>query len=102
MNILSDAAMIANAKAGAAYSASKFGVRGLTQSINLEQRQHGIRACGIFPGDINTPLLDRRPVPPSAEQRQQMLQPEDVADCVMLAISLPGAVVEELLVRPRY
>ncbi len=103
VNILSDAAMTANAKAGAAYSASKFGVRGLTQSINLEQRQHGIRACGIFPGDINTPLLDRRPVPPSAEQRQQMLQPEDVADCVMLAISLPGrAVVEELLVRPRY
>jgi NAD(P)-dependent dehydrogenase (short-subunit alcohol dehydrogenase family) len=103
VNIVSDAAIIPNAKAGAGYSASKFGVRGLTQSINIEQRQHGIRATGIFPGDINTPLLNRRPVPPSPEQRAQMLQPEDVAECVMLAINLPArAVVEELLVRPRY
>jgi NAD(P)-dependent dehydrogenase (short-subunit alcohol dehydrogenase family) len=103
VNILSDAAMAANAKAGAAYCASKFGVRGLTQAINQEQRQHGIRACGIFPGDINTPLLDRRPTPPTPEQRARMLQPEDVAECVMLAISLPPrAVIEELLLRPPY
>jgi NADP-dependent 3-hydroxy acid dehydrogenase YdfG len=102
VNIISDAGMTANAKAGAAYVASKFGLRGLTQSINIDERQNGVRACGIFPGDINTPLLDRRPVPPSHEQRQRMLQPEDVADCVMLAINLPDrAVVEELLLRPR-
>jgi NAD(P)-dependent dehydrogenase (short-subunit alcohol dehydrogenase family) len=102
VNIISDAGMLANAKAGAAYVASKFGLRGLTQAINIDERQNGIRACGIFPGDINTPLLDRRPVPPTPEQRQRMLQPEDVADCVMLAINLPDrAVVEELLLRPR-
>ena len=40
---------IANAKAGAAYVASKFGVTGLTQSINAEERHNGIRACAIFP-----------------------------------------------------
>jgi len=103
VNILSDAAIIPNAKAGAGYCASKFGLRGLTQSINIEQRQHGIRACGIFPGDINTPLLDRRPTPPTPEQRAKMIQPEDVAECVMLAISLPPrAVIEELLLRPPY
>ena len=101
VNIISDAGMTANTKAGAAYIASKFGVRGLTQAINIDERANGIRACGIFPGDINTPLLDRRPVPPSPEQRLRMLQPEDVADCVMLAINLPErAVVEELLLRP--
>jgi NAD(P)-dependent dehydrogenase (short-subunit alcohol dehydrogenase family) len=103
VNIISDAAIIPNAKAGPGYCASKFGVRGLTQSINIEQRQQGIRATGIFPGDIDTPLLNRRPVPPTPEQRAQMLQPEDVADCVMLAINVPHrAVVEELVVRPRY
>jgi len=103
VNIISDAGTAANPKAGAAYIASKFGVRGLTQSINLDERKNGIRACGIFPGDINTPLLDKRPVPPSAEQRQRMLQVEDVADCVMLSVNLPGrAVVEELLLRPSY
>ena len=102
VNIVSDAGMQSNAKAGAAYVMSKFALRGLTQSVNLEEKQHGIRACAIFPGDINTPLLDKRPVPPPLEARKLMLQPEDVAACALLAINLPAnAVVEELLVRPR-
>jgi NAD(P)-dependent dehydrogenase (short-subunit alcohol dehydrogenase family) len=57
VNIVSDAGLRANAKAGPAYVASKFAQRGLTQSINAEERAHGIRACAIFPGDIDTPLL---------------------------------------------
>jgi NADP-dependent 3-hydroxy acid dehydrogenase YdfG len=100
--IVSDAGIIANAKAGAAYVASKFAERGLAQSINAEERGNGIRACAISPGDINTPILEKRPVPPPADAREKMLQPEDVAECVMLAINLPSrAVVEELVVRPR-
>ena len=102
VNVVSDAGLIANAKAGPAYVASKFGMNGLTQSINAEERQHGIRACAVCPGDINTPILDKRPVPPPPEAREKMLQPEDVAECVMLAIDLPQrAVVEQILVRPR-
>lgn len=102
VNIVSDAGLIANAKAGAAYVASKFGVAGLTQSINAEERDGGVRACAIFPGDIDTPILEKRPVPPPPEAREKMLRPEDVAACVMLAINLPPrAVVEQLVVRPR-
>jgi NAD(P)-dependent dehydrogenase (short-subunit alcohol dehydrogenase family) len=102
VNINSEAGLRASAKAGAAYVISKFGLAGLTQTINAEERAHGIRACSIFPGDINTPLLDKRPQPPSAEARAAMMQPEDVAACVWLAISLPGrAIIEELVVRPR-
>ena len=102
VNVVSDAGLIANAKAGAAYVASKFGVTGLTQSINAEERQNGIRATAVFPGDIDTPLLERRPQPPTAEARAKMLQPEDVAACVMLAINLPPrALVEEIVIRPR-
>ena len=101
VNIVSDAAKQANAKAGPAYVVSKFGLAGLTQSINCEERPNGIRACAIFPGDIDTPLLQKRPVPPPAEARAKMLQPEDVAACVLLAVQLPRrAVVEEILVRP--
>ena len=100
--IISDAGLIGNAKAGAGYVASKFGLVGLMESINAEMRQLGIRACAILPGDIDTPLLDKRPVPPTAEARATMLQSEDVAECVALALSLPQrAVVEKLLVRPR-
>jgi NAD(P)-dependent dehydrogenase (short-subunit alcohol dehydrogenase family) len=101
VNIVSDAGKQANPKAGTAYICSKFGQNGLTQAINLEEWENGIRACSIFPGDINTPLLNRRPVPPSAEARQRMLQPEDLAECVWLVINLSKfAVIEEILVRP--
>jgi NADP-dependent 3-hydroxy acid dehydrogenase YdfG len=99
--INSDAGRLANAKAGAAYVVSKFGLTGLVQSLNAEERGRGIRACSIFPGDVNTPLLDKRPQPPPAEARVKMLQPEDVAAAVWLAISLPPrAIVEELVIRP--
>ena len=102
VGIVSDAALAASAKAGAAYVASKFGQRGLIQSINAEERQNGIRATAILPGDIDTPLLDKRPTPPPPEARAKMLQPEDVVACIMLAINLPQrAIIEELLVRPR-
>ena len=102
INVVSDAGIQANPKAGPGYIASKFGLRGLTQAINLEERVNGIRACAIFPGDINTPLLDKRPNPPPMAARTSMLQAEDVAACIMLAINLPErAVIEEMLVRPR-
>lgn len=102
VNVISDAGLTANRVSGAAYVASKFGLTGLTATINAEERRNGIRACAIFPGEINTPLLDRRPNPPPPEARLKMLQPEDVAACVMLAIDLPHrATVEQLLVRPR-
>lgn len=102
INIVSDAAKQASPKAGPAYSMSKFGMVGLTQAINAEERGNGVRACAILPGDIDTPLLDKRPSPPPAEARTRMLQPEDIADCALLAINLPPrAIVEEILVRPR-
>lgn len=101
VNVISDAGKIANTKAGVSYVASKFGLSGLTQAINAEERQRGIRACGVFPGEINTPLLDKRPSPPPQSARELMLQAEDVAECIALAILLPGrALVEEILVRP--
>jgi NADP-dependent 3-hydroxy acid dehydrogenase YdfG len=102
VNVVSDAGLSANAKAGPAYVASKFALAGLTQSVNLEEGPGGIRACAIFPGDINTALLKQRQMPPPASARRHMLQPADVAECVWLALSLPHrVVVEQLLVRPR-
>jgi len=101
INIVSEAGKQASPKAGPAYVMSKFGLTGLTQSINAEERANGVRACAIFPGDIDTPLLDRRPEPPNAAARARMLRPEDVAACALLAIDLPPrAVVEEILIRP--
>jgi NADP-dependent 3-hydroxy acid dehydrogenase YdfG len=102
INIVSDAGKLASPKAGPGYVMSKFGLAGLTQSINAEERGRGIRACAIFPGDIDTPLLNKRPAPPDETVRARMMQPEDIADCVLFCIQLPSRViVEEMLVRPR-
>ncbi len=102
VNVISEAGKQASMKSGPGYVMSKFGAAGLTQSLNAEERRRGIRACAIFPGDIDTPLLDKRPAPPDAAARADMLRSEDVAECILLAINLPQhAVVEELVVRPR-
>jgi NAD(P)-dependent dehydrogenase (short-subunit alcohol dehydrogenase family) len=102
INIVSDAGKQASPKAGPAYVMSKFGLAGLTQSINAEERARGVRACAIFPGDIDTPLLEKRPAPPDAAARARMMQAEDIAECAWLCMSLPARViVEEMLVRPR-
>jgi NAD(P)-dependent dehydrogenase (short-subunit alcohol dehydrogenase family) len=101
VNIVSEAGKQASPKAGPAYVMSKFGMAGLTQAINAEERPNGVRACSIFPGDIDTPLLQKRPAPPPPEARAKMMRAEDIAECAMLAINLPArCVIEEMLVRP--
>jgi NADP-dependent 3-hydroxy acid dehydrogenase YdfG len=102
VNIVSEAGKQASPKAGPGYVMSKFGMAGLTQSINAEERANGIRACGIFAGDIDTPLLDRRPQVPDAAARERMMRAEDVADCALFCINAPPhVIIEEMLVRPR-
>ena len=101
VNIVSEAGLKASPKSGPSYVLSKFGQAGLTQCINAEERVNGIRACSVFPGDIDTELLNKRPVVPDAAARAKMMKAEDIADCALLAINLPPrAVVEEILVRP--
>ncbi len=102
ININSDVGKVARDLAGVAYVSSKFGLMGLTQQINAEERANGVRACSICPRDINTPLLDKRPQPPAPDVRARMLQPEDLAACVWLAATLPSrAVVEEISLSSR-
>jgi NAD(P)-dependent dehydrogenase (short-subunit alcohol dehydrogenase family) len=101
VNIGSIAGLQGSALAGVAYVMAKFGTRGLTQAINAEERKYGIRACHVAPGDINTPLLEKRPAPPPLELRGKMLTGEDVARCALLAINMPAnAVIEEIVIRP--
>ena len=102
ININSDVGKVARDLAGPAYVSSKFALSGLTQQINAEERRNGVRACSICPRDINTPLLDKRPQPPSSEVRARMIQPEDMAACVWLVATLPSrAIVEEISLSSR-
>lgn len=86
---------------GAAYQASKAGVMALTHAIMEEEWANGIRATSILPGMTDTSLLDRRPVPVSAETRATALQPEDIAAACMFVMQLPArAHVSEIHLQP--
>jgi NADP-dependent 3-hydroxy acid dehydrogenase YdfG len=71
--------------------------------IGIEERENGINVTNICPGEANTPIIDKRPVPVSAEKRAQMLQPEDIAECVVMVAKLhPRAIVPELVITPKH
>jgi len=101
INVSSVAGVRASELGGAAYSASKFGLSGLSKTIGVEEAKNGIRSCLIYPGEVNTPILDARPVVPDAEQRAKMLQPEDLAQAALLVATLhTRATIPEMVVTP--
>ena len=101
VNVSSMAGVQASLVSGVAYSASKFGVVSLTQSLNLEEWRNGIRASVVCPGEVATPIMEKRPNPPPAHAHALMIQPEDMgATLVFLATLPPRVVVEEVLIRP--
>jgi NADP-dependent 3-hydroxy acid dehydrogenase YdfG len=88
---------------GPAYQASKRGILGLAHAIRVEEKENGIRTCVICPGLVDTDILDKRLVRPSAEVLAKALQPEDVAETVLFVAKLPArACIPELQMLPTY
>ena len=101
INISSVAGLRAGPLGGVAYNASKFGMAALGITVAEEHRGMGIRVTNIYPGEVETPILDNRPVPVTAEHRARILQPEDCAEVVMMVVRLPArANVPELVIIP--
>lgn len=101
VNIVSIAGLRASPLGGVAYSASKFAMASLGTCVGLEEKDNGIRVTNIHPGEVETPILDARPVPVSAEHRAKILQPEDVAAAVVMVAKLPPrAHVSDLVIKP--
>lgn len=88
---------------GAAYNGSKHAVVALTETINIEEGVNGIRACAICPAEVATPILDRRPVPPSAQDRARMLQADDLGATIRFVAELPAhACINQLVISPTW
>ena len=103
VNISSIAGKRALRLAGPAYCASKFALTGLGTAVALEERPNGIRVTNVYPGEINTPILEDRPDPVPEEKKRKMVQPEDIAACVVTIAKLPDHVlVPELVIIPLY
>ena len=86
---------------GPAYTAAKHGLRAMSGSINAEEGIHGIRSICINPGEVETDILSTRPNPPSAADRELMLQPDDIAAAAVFAASLPPrATIADMTILP--
>ena len=76
------------------YSATKFAVRGMTESLDAEWSEFGIKVASICPSFIETPLLDHAPNKASNESIRERVRAagleltsvEEVADAVWNAV----------------
>ena len=86
---------------GIGYNASKFGMTGLGMGLAEEEKGNGIRVTNIYPGEVNTPILNNRKVPPTQEHKESILQPDDVASMILKICQLPERVhIPELVIKP--
>ncbi len=101
INISSIAGKRAADLGGIAYCASKFASTGLGAAAGLEEARRGIRITNVYPGEVDTPILEQRPKPVTPEHRGRMLQPEDVAQIILAIAELPArAHVPEVVIKP--
>ena len=103
INISSMAAKGASPLTGPAYTAAKHAMNAMTASLLIEERNNGIRATAICPGEVATPILDQRPVPVSAEDQARILQGEDLGELILFVAQQPPSVtLNEVLITPTY
>ncbi len=88
---------------GSVYAAAKHGVVAMSYSINLEEFRNGIRSTVICPAEVATPILDKRPVPVTAEERARLLQPEDLASSILhVALAPKHVCINEIVLSPTW
>ncbi|BAT59647.1 putative oxidoreductase [Variibacter gotjawalensis] len=88
---------------GAAYTAAKHGAVAMSYQINMEEFQNGIRSTVLCPGEVATPILDKRPVPVSQEDRAKMIQSEDMASIIVYVAKMPPHVtLSEIVISPAW
>ena len=103
VNVSSWAGRFVSVATGPAYTAAKHAMNAMTESINMENGVFGIRACAVCPGEVSTPILDKRPVPVSAADRARMVQPEDCGAIIAFIAQLPKHVcINEITVSPTW
>jgi NADP-dependent 3-hydroxy acid dehydrogenase YdfG len=101
INTASNAGRFVSVQPGAPYVAAKHGVVTLSYSINMEECINGIRATALCPGEVATPIIEKRPVPVSAKDKALMVQSEDVGDLILYIAGLPPHVcINEVMITP--
>ena len=103
INVSSWAGVRVSFLTGPAYTAAKHGMTAMTESLNMEECIHGIRATALCPGEVSTPIMDKRPIPMSAEDRARMVQPDDMGETILYLARMPAHVcVNQLVISPTW
>ncbi len=103
VNVSSLAGKRVSALTGPAYSAAKFGLGAMTESLNVEEGIHGIRATAMCPGEVATPILDKRPVPVTPAERAQMVQAVDCGELILFLARMPAHVcINDVTISPTW
>ena len=103
VTVASMAALRPGGFSGVAYGVAKAGARAMMQALHTELRNKGIRATTILPAEVDTPILDKRPLVPDATARATMMQAEDVARAILLVCTMPPrTVIEEIVMSPTF
>ena len=101
INISSLAAVTPGPFSGFAYGAAKAAVINFTEFLNADLRNTGIRASVVVPGEVATPILDKRPIPPDAAARAMMVDVDETSAAILLIATLPQrSNIPELVIRP--
>ncbi len=101
MNVSSIAGKRALTLGGIAYCASKFAMSAMGTAVGNEEAPNGIRVTNIYPGEVNTPILENRPEPVSDERKAAMVQPEDIGELAVTIASLPPrSHVSDVIIKP--
>ena len=103
INVSSMASQRVTGVSGPAYTAAKTALNAMNESINFENCHLGIRACALCPGEVATEILDKRPAPPSADERAKMVQEEDVGRTILFIAQMPAHVcLNEIHITPTW
>lgn len=101
INIASIAGLTPGLLGGMVYSAAKAAVINFTEFVSIEFNDTLIRASVIIPGEVDTPILENRPVVPSRRARETMVTVEDVAEAIALITGLPErSSIPYIIIRP--
>jgi NADP-dependent 3-hydroxy acid dehydrogenase YdfG len=101
INVASLAGVSTSYLGGMIYSAVKAAVIHFTRFLNFELTNTGVRASVLIPGEVDTPIMDNRPIPPTSDDRLTMVGIDECAEALTLMAGLPQrSNISELIIRP--
>jgi NAD(P)-dependent dehydrogenase (short-subunit alcohol dehydrogenase family) len=101
VNVASLAGVHTSYLGGMIYSSVKAAVIHFTRFLNFELTNTGVRASVLIPGEVDTPIMDNRPIPPTADDRTTMIGVDECVEALLTIVGLPKcSTISELIMKP--